>query len=68
MITSIDFSQEIHTIDLLTALNSFFKHRRKPILRLLRLYGDQGFTSEAEAVAVEPAMEVQNETRQFLIV
>ena len=41
MITTIDLSQEILAIDVLTALKSSLKHRRKHILRLLRLYGDQ---------------------------
>ena len=41
MITGFDLSQEILAIDVLTAFKSSSKHRRKHILRLLRLYGDQ---------------------------
>ena len=41
MIASIDFSQETLAVDVLTALKSFVEHRRKHILRSLRLYGDK---------------------------
>ena len=41
MIASIHISQEIFGIDVLTALKSFLEHRRKHLLRLLQLYGDQ---------------------------
>ena len=41
VITSIVLSQEIFAIDILTALKSSLKHRRKHVLRWLRLYGDQ---------------------------
>ena len=45
MITGIDLSQEIFAIDMLRALKSSLKHRRKHVLRSLQLYGDQA-TSE----------------------
>ena len=38
---SIDLSPEIFVIDIMTALRSSLKHRRKHVLRSLRLYGDQ---------------------------
>ena len=41
MITNIGLSQEMFAIDLLKALKSSLKHRRKQVLRRLRLYGDQ---------------------------
>ena len=41
MVTSFDISQEIISIDMLTALKSSLKHRRKHVLRSLQLYGDQ---------------------------
>ena len=41
MVTSFDISQEIFSIDMLTALKSSLKHRRKHVLRSLQLYGDQ---------------------------
>ena len=37
----IDLSQKIFAIDMLRALKSSLKHRRKHILRSLQLYGDQ---------------------------
>ena len=41
MVTSFDISREIFSIDMLTALKSSLKHRRKHVLRSLQLYGDQ---------------------------
>ena len=41
MTTSIDVSQETLAIDVWTALKFSQEHRRKHILQLLRLYGDQ---------------------------
>ena len=41
MVTSFDISQEIFSRDILTALKSSSKHRRKHVLRFFRLYGDQ---------------------------
>ena len=41
MITSIDVSQEIFAMDMLKALKSSLKHRRKHVLQPLQLYGDQ---------------------------
>ena len=41
MIISIDLSQDIFAIVVLTALKSSFKHGHKHVLRWLRLYGDQ---------------------------
>ena len=41
MVTSFDISQEIISIDMLTALKSSLKHRRKHVLRSLQLYRDQ---------------------------
>ena len=38
---SIHISQEIFAIDLLTALKSSLEQRRKHVVGLLRLYGDQ---------------------------
>ena len=45
-ITSINLSQAIFAIDMLTALKSSLKHRRKHSLRWLRLYGDQVLTEK----------------------
>ena len=39
-------SQEILAIDVLTALKSSSKHRRKHFLRLLRPYGDQALPAK----------------------
>ena len=39
--SSIHISQEIFAIDVLTALKSSLEQRRKHVLGLLRLYGDQ---------------------------
>ena len=41
MVTRFDISQEIFSIDTLTALKSSLKHRPKHVLRSLQLYGDQ---------------------------
>ena len=41
MVTIFDISQEIFSINMLTALKSSLKHRRKHVLRPLQLYGDQ---------------------------
>ena len=41
MIVNINLSQEIFAIDMLRALKSSLKHRRKRALRPLQLYGDQ---------------------------
>ena len=41
MIVNIDLSQEIFAIDMLRALKSSLKHRRKPVLQPLQPYGDQ---------------------------
>ena len=41
MIAGIHISQEIFEIDVLTVLKSSLEQRRKHVLRLLRLYGDQ---------------------------
>ena len=41
MIAGIHISQEIFAIDVLTALKLSLEHRRKHVLRFLRLYGDQ---------------------------
>ena len=41
MDTSFNISQEILSVDMLTALKSSLKHRRKHALRSLQLYGDQ---------------------------
>ena len=41
MVTTFDVSQEIFSIDMLTALKSSLKHRLKHVLRYFRLYGDQ---------------------------
>ena len=41
MLAGIHISHEIFVIDVLTALKSSLEHRRKNVLRLLRLYGDQ---------------------------
>ena len=38
---NIDLSQEIFAIDMLRALKSSLKHRRKHVLRSSQLYGDQ---------------------------
>ena len=39
MVTSFDISQEIFSIDVLRALKTSLKHRRKQVLRSFRLYG-----------------------------
>ena len=44
MIVSIDLSQKIFAIDMLRALKSSLKHRRKHVLRPLQLYGDQALS------------------------
>ena len=44
MIAAIHISQEIFAIDVLTTLKSSLGQRRKHILRLLKLYGDQTLT------------------------
>ena len=41
MVTSFDISQEIFSIDMLTALKFSLKHRRKHVLRPLQLCRDQ---------------------------
>ena len=41
MVTSFDISQEIFSIDTLTAFKSSLKHRRTELLRSFQLYGDQ---------------------------
>ena len=41
MVVGIHISQETFAIDVLTALKSSLKERRKHVLRWLRLYGDQ---------------------------
>ena len=41
MIISIDVSQEIFAINVLRILKSSLKHRRKHVLRPIKLYGDQ---------------------------
>ena len=46
MIVNIDVSQEIFAIDMLRALKSSLKHRRKHVLRPLQLYGDQGSAAQ----------------------
>ena len=45
MVTSFDISQEIFSIDMLTALKLSLKHRPKHVLRSFRLYGDQASVS-----------------------
>ena len=41
MTTSFDMSQELFSINILTALKYSSKDRRKHVLRSFRLYGDQ---------------------------
>ena len=41
MVASIDCSQEIFAVDIITALKSSLKHSRKHVLRSLQLFGDQ---------------------------
>ena len=62
MIVSIALSQERFAIDMLRALNSSLKHRRKHVLRRLKLYGDQALvTSESRDYFV--LQEIQNKYR-----
>ena len=51
MITSIDLSQEIFVIDMLTALKSSLKHRHEYFLQLLLLYGEPGSRGHATRCA-----------------
>ena len=44
MIVNIDLSEEIFAIDLLRALKSSLKNRRKHVLGPLQLYGDQALS------------------------
>ena len=48
MIASFDTSQETFSVDILTALKSSLKHRRKHVLRSLQLYGDQALFQMTE--------------------
>ena len=41
MVTNFDISQEIFSVDMLAALKSSLKRRRKHVLRSFRLCGDQ---------------------------
>ena len=50
---SIDASQEIFAINVLTALKSSLGHRRKHILRSLRPYGDQAELGQGRKHAVD---------------
>ena len=45
MVTSFDISQEIFSMDILAALKSSLKHRRKHVLRSFQLYGDQALAT-----------------------
>ena len=45
MVTSFDILQEIISIDMLTALKSSLKHRRKHVLQSLQPYGDQALSN-----------------------
>ena len=47
MVASIDLSLAIVAVNILTALQSSLKHRRKHVLRLLRLYGEQALNDQA---------------------
>ena len=53
MVTSFDISQEIFSIDMLTALKSSLKHRRKHVLRSFRLYGDQAVGKMFSSIYIE---------------
>ena len=46
MVRSIDLSQEILAIDVLTALKSSLEDRRKHVLRFLRLYGGHALSKQ----------------------
>ena len=52
MVTTFDISQEIFSIDMLTALKSSLKHHHKHVLRPLQLYGDQALDSSASGARV----------------
>ena len=58
MIVNIYLSQEIFAIDMLRALKSSLKHRRKHVLRLLQQYGDQALDLEIE-IKGESSIRVQ---------
>ena len=58
MVTSFDISQEIFSIDLLTALKSSLKHRRKHVLRSLQLYGDK---------ALKPGLHISRKDRKHIV-
>ena len=64
MVTSFDISQEITLIDMLTALKSSLKHRRKHVLRSLQLYRDQAldFFSDVRSSTAHPI-----ENKSFLV-
>ena len=59
MIAYIHVSQEIFAIIVLTALKSSLEHRRKQVLRLLQLYGDQ-------ALSLVPTCPKNRKNREFL--
>ena len=52
MVTSFDISQEIFSIDVLRALKSSLKHRRKHVLRPLQLYVDQALRKYEQKISL----------------
>ena len=64
MVTGFDVSQEIISIDMLTALKSSLKHRRKNVLRSLQLFGRQGSTADVH----QPWTNYMNNRIEYLII
>ena len=64
MIAGIHISQERFVIDVLTALKSSLEHRRKHVLRLLQLYGDQDLYLHCLAHALQ-SNEMKTISRRF---
>ena len=62
MIAGIHISQEIFAIDVLTALKSSLEQRRKHVLRLLKLYGDQALKIKNRPMGIRKASSCKYES------